>query len=134
MIELRSFPATPESVPTARRFVTTLVAGSPQEIIDRAGLLVSELASNAVRHAGSDFVLRLEQTPDQLEVEVTDKGPGSPVMQTPEARDLSGRGLRIVDILADSWGVRPSAEGGKSVWFILALGPDKSVASNQGAS
>lgn len=122
MILDRAFPRSADSVPTARHFVTAAVSNVPQDVVDRVALLVSELATNAVRHAGTDFIVRVQQTDDEISVEIADEGIGTPTLRRAEPRDASGRGLRIVEALADAWGVRPEPNGtGKTVWFTLSL-------------
>ena len=122
MIVFRTFPSVPESVPTARHFVAEAIPDAPRDIGERAQMLVSELATNAVRHAQTEFIVRVELDASRLCVEIIDAGLGTPTLRATAAHELSGRGLRIVDVLADSWGVRESSPGpGKSVWFVLAL-------------
>jgi anti-sigma regulatory factor (Ser/Thr protein kinase) len=124
MIAQRAFPGAPESVPTARHFVSNAVADVPKEIADRAALMVSELATNAIRHGGSDFEVLVELTSDELHVEIADSGGGSPAVHRALPLDASGRGLHIVESLSDKWGVRNSTSGiGKTVWFTLSLFP-----------
>jgi anti-sigma regulatory factor (Ser/Thr protein kinase) len=101
MIAQRAFPGAPESVPTARHFVSTAVADIPKEIADRAALMVSELATNAIRHGGSDFEVLVELTPEELYVEIADSGGGSPTVQHALPLEASGRGLHIVESLSD---------------------------------
>jgi anti-sigma regulatory factor (Ser/Thr protein kinase) len=124
MIAQRAFTGAPESVPTARHFVSSAVADVPKEIADRAALMVSELATNAIRHGGSDFEVLVELTSDALHVEIADSGGGSPTVRRARPLDVSGRGLHIVESLADKWGVRHATDGlGKTVWFTLSLAP-----------
>jgi len=85
-------------------------------------LLASELATNAIRYTEDGFSLEIELTDRQVRVEVTDAGPGLPSVQSPATLSSSGRGLRIVDAVADHWGVR-SGSGQKTVWFSMALPP-----------
>ena len=75
--------------------------------------------TNSVRHGGSgvDDAIGLEVvlSPSTLRVEVSDSGPGfEPAPARPAPDDAGGRGLYLVDSLADRWG---SAEGGARVWF-----------------
>ncbi len=122
MIKQGVFPGAPESVPTARHFVSKVIADIPQEIADQVALMVSELATNAVRHGGTAFEVRVERTSEELCVEVADSGQGLPTVRQALPRDSSGRGLRIIESLADNWGVRPANDGpGKTVWFTLSL-------------
>jgi anti-sigma regulatory factor (Ser/Thr protein kinase) len=124
MIAQRAFPGHPESVPTARHFVSNAVADVPKEIADRVALMVSELATNAIRHGGSDFEVLVELTSDELHVEIADSGEGSPTVHRALPLDASGRGLHIVESLSDKWGVRRATSGiGKTVWFTLSLAP-----------
>lgn len=92
------------------------------EVADAVALMVSELTGNAVLHTCSPFSVVLDRTSTQIRVEVNDGGPGDPVVRSPEPSEPSGRGLKIVQALAGSWGVLPSpgAEG-KTVWFVVDL-------------
>ena len=83
-------------------------------------LLVSELVTNSVRHAGlgegSRISLHIESRPEVVRVEVTDPGSGFvPDMRAITIAQESGWGLYLVDELADRWGV--DAVGGTHVWF-----------------
>jgi anti-sigma regulatory factor (Ser/Thr protein kinase) len=118
----RSFPRAPESVPTARHFVMREFASVPNEVLERATVMVSELATNAIQHAGTPFEIRLELRDDMICIEVVDSGEGEPIVRHPRPFERSGRGLRIVEVLSDSWGVRAEPNGeGKTVWFEIAL-------------
>ena len=97
------------------RFVADCAAGVDR---DAAGLLTSELVTNAIRHAGTPVEL-LARVNDALRVEVTDGRPELSVT----ARDapgfsVSGRGLHLVDELASRWGVQQN-RATKTVWFEL---------------
>ena len=122
MIERRNFAHNVGSIPLARRFVEAAFHEAPREIAERAAVMASELATNAMRHARSDFVVQIETTPVSIRVEIIDTGAGSPTVRDLGARAPSGRGLRIVNSLADEWGVIPHTTGpGKAVWFWLFL-------------
>jgi anti-sigma regulatory factor (Ser/Thr protein kinase) len=115
------FPARPESVTAARRLVVdALVAAGAHELpderalLDDARLLVSELATNAVTHAGTEFSVTVHVAPDALHVEVEDDGAGVPELQSGSAEH--GWGLRLVADAASAWGCR-ALDGGKVVWF-----------------
>lgn len=90
------------------------------ELIGDAELLVSELVTNALIHArNGDPLVEVTASATEALVRVHDDGP--PVEL--EARDAgptatSGRGLQIVETLADDWGTGPSGQG-KVVWFSL---------------
>jgi anti-sigma regulatory factor (Ser/Thr protein kinase) len=114
----RTFPCQPEAVPAARRFVREVLSEQPVEITDAAELMTSELATNCVRHAGTDFELTI-RAQEEIRVEVRDTGGGQPTVLSPTPRDLTGRGLRIVESMSDAWGVTSAADG-KAVWFTIA--------------
>jgi two-component sensor histidine kinase len=118
----QTFPAYPASVPAARGFVTEALAGAPAELCQTAGLLVSELVTNAVRHAGTpSFVVDVDYSPGgRTRVAVTDTGLGHPIPRTPDPTSEHGRGLQLVARLADRWGAhRRRATQEKTVWFEL---------------
>ena len=98
----------------ARRFVVeTLEGWQLASVIERAELLVSELVSNAIRHAGSGSRVVLVDGPAWVRIEVSDHGGGGAVVRTPGVDDVGGRGLLLVQKLADR-GVRPSAAASTS--------------------
>ena len=114
-----TLPADSASAGAARRFVTsTLACWHADQLIEAAELLTSELVTNAVLHAGSAVQLRLAPTVDGIRCEVFDCGPGSPRMRCAAPEDLNGRGLQLVDLMSQAWGVA-LAPGGKTVWFEL---------------
>lgn len=121
-------PRHPRSVGRARNLLREQ-AGSwrlPPEMTDVAVLLLSELATNAVRHAGAspgrEISARLAVEGRTLRVEVSDAS-DSPLRPMRAAEcDETGRGLSIVATLADDWGTHPRPCGiGKTVWFELGL-------------
>jgi hypothetical protein len=81
--------------------------------------MVSELATNCIRHVKTGFQLTIRRTRREIRVEVTDHGGGTPAMRSPGPDDPTGRGLRIVDMLSERWGVDHERRGGKTVWFTL---------------
>ncbi|MGA2163919.1 MAG: ATP-binding protein [Solirubrobacteraceae bacterium] len=120
MTTARHFHCQPESVAGARHFVRDLLSDQPRETVEAAELMTSELATNSVRHACSDFELAIHRSREEIRVEVSDRGPGQPVPRSPTAQEQSGRGLQIVQALAEEWGIAPSPNG-KLVWFTLPL-------------
>jgi anti-sigma regulatory factor (Ser/Thr protein kinase) len=120
MRQERRFDCRPESVADARHFVRDVLSDRPREIAEAAELMTSELATNSVRHAHSDFELAILISQDQIRVEVSDHGQGQPVPRSPTPQEQSGRGLQIVQALSDTWGISPSPNG-KLVWFTLPL-------------
>ena len=96
----------------------------PEGIRDDVLLLVSELVTNAVRHAGAGpdrpLHLQLLRGPRWVVVTVGDEGPGFAWHPDPPAgNDSGGWGLFLVDQIADSWGVECTASGTR-VWFEIA--------------
>lgn len=119
MRRMRTFPAIPQSVHAARRFATGALADSPGATLEAVELMVSELATNCIRHERSSFHIAILRTAHQIRVEVTDFGAGTPTMRSPGPDEPSGRGLQIVDMLSQDWGVEPEMPSGKTVWFTL---------------
>jgi GAF domain-containing protein/anti-sigma regulatory factor (Ser/Thr protein kinase) len=126
LVEL-DLPAEAVSAARARQFVEEvflrwgmLDAGDRH---DTAMLLVSELVTNAVRHAGTALRLRvLRPTPGRVRIEVIDHAPhGSLDSRLSSEAAEGGRGLYLVESLADAWGsvALSGAAGGKTIWFEL---------------
>ena len=86
-----------------------------QELVYEAGVVTTELLSNAVQACRSRIALRLDVHHDSIRIAVYDDGPGVPVERQARADDVGGRGLRIVDSLSTSWGTIPRPAG-KCVW------------------
>lgn len=103
----------------AREAVRDVAAGMPAEMVDDAALLTSEVVTNAVQHAGGIVTLAVERSEEAIVVAVTDSsveelrtGPA------PIGLAAHGRGLQLVESLADAWGCNPTAnKEGKVVWF-----------------
>jgi anti-sigma regulatory factor (Ser/Thr protein kinase) len=109
----RRFEATPEAVRQARLFLQTVIAGRVDaKLQSDLTLTLSELASNAVRHARTPFDVVVE-TNGHVRIGVEDGSTAAPVLGA--SSDEGGRGLAIVDRLCDRWGVDIGDEG-KSVW------------------
>jgi anti-sigma regulatory factor (Ser/Thr protein kinase) len=95
-------------------------AGLVPQARDLLALLVSELVTNAVRHAAPPVVLRVDVDDERTRVEVDDRGVQLPVLTDPPASAFGGRGVKIVDMLATAWGTeRHRTDKGKTVWFEL---------------
>jgi CheY-like chemotaxis protein/anti-sigma regulatory factor (Ser/Thr protein kinase) len=107
-------------VARARRFVQeTLGNWGLERIAADAQLVVSELVTNAVVHAGSPSDLRVVAKPGVLRIEVGDDAQASPEPQEVHDAGPGGRGLLIVSALSLAWGIDPR-NGGKVVWAELA--------------
>jgi anti-sigma regulatory factor (Ser/Thr protein kinase) len=114
-----------ESPAEARRALGELSDQLSPRRLEDAQLLVSELVTNAIRHAGLDVgdVIRLVVVSGDsaLRIEVRDPGPGfEPAAPAPDSERPSGWGLYLVRELADRWGVERAAEN--RVWFELDRG------------
>ncbi|MFI6944050.1 ATP-binding protein [Streptomyces sp. NPDC050418] len=114
------------AVPQVRRALRELLAhwGSSGRS-DVAELLTSEIVTNALVHTDQDAVLTATVAPERLRVEVRDYTGRRPKARVPHADDgtrTGGRGLLLVQSLADAWGVM-SYGTGKVVWFELDSGP-----------
>lgn len=117
-------PASLESTTAARRFAEDTLAawGLNGERYETARLLVSELVANATIHAATAVDLVLDLSDDRLRVDVGDTAGGRPALRSPGPDDPTGRGLLIVDAMADRWGV-DEVPPGKTVWFELDTRP-----------
>jgi anti-sigma regulatory factor (Ser/Thr protein kinase) len=114
----RKFRCQPEAVTAARLYVRDLLSGQPLEVVQAAELLTSELAANSVRHASSEFEVAIDSR-DPIRIEVSDSGEGRPKVLYPPPRTPTGRGMQIVERIADAWGIRTTTDG-KTVWFTLS--------------
>jgi hypothetical protein len=85
-------------------------------------LLACELATNAIIHTGQAFEVTVDLTATCLQIAVNDPNSILPTPGHPDNHDIHGRGLPMVDALADRWGIEPTATG-KRAWFELCHGP-----------
>ncbi|MEV0634461.1 ATP-binding protein [Streptomyces sp. NPDC050619] len=111
------------AVPDTRRALRELLRhwGRPGRS-EVAELLTSELVTNALVHTDHDAVVTATVGPRGLRVEVRDFVARRPRLRVPNADDgTHGRGLFLVQSLADAWGVRAHGVG-KAVWFELDAG------------
>jgi len=120
MERTQSFDARPESVRAARRFVVSALSETSADA-EIAELLTSELATNAVLHAGTAFDVRIRTADSGVRVEIVNDEPELLAsLRDPDER--GGRGLGIVESLAARWGTE-SDRAHKIVWFELATDP-----------
>ena len=117
------------SVPSARAFVRAHLAAAGvgetatgRDAVDAAELCASELATNAVVHARTDVELRVEVLGDRIRLEVRDHSKVVPRQVLHSARSTTGRGLDLVRVLAQDWGVTLVEDDGKVVWCELSIG------------
>ena len=115
----RTFSPTPEGARAARHFVQAVLGDLDPDVCHVTMLLTSELATNAIVHARTDFVVTVSRRGNALRVAVRDDDPSLSELREPKLDGESGRGLVTVDALADAWGIEPEAHG-KVVWFRLS--------------
>ncbi|THJ37367.1 ATP-binding protein [Candidatus Frankia alpina] len=114
-------PADPAAPGQARRRLAADLAGRgvPAEVTETVLLLASELVTNAVLHGHGEPVLEIRTTESTVWVGVRDPDHHPPQARPTDADSLGGRGLHLVDALAEDWGAVPVAGDGKTVWFLL---------------
>jgi anti-sigma regulatory factor (Ser/Thr protein kinase) len=111
--------AVAESVPQARRFVRqSVLALGADQACDDAESLVSELATNAVLHARTDYTITVSRTNGTIKVWVRDLSSMLPRARHYGTDSTTGRGMRLVASLALDWGVEADGAG-KAIWFEL---------------
>jgi serine phosphatase RsbU (regulator of sigma subunit)/anti-sigma regulatory factor (Ser/Thr protein kinase) len=111
----------PGAVREARQFVGQVLEGERwAELREVAQLLVSELATNAIRYGAPPVAITVTIDGDRVEVAVADEEQTPPRSSVGPHDELaeSGRGLRLVASMASRWGTR-TRPGGKTVWFTL---------------
>ncbi|SFD79453.1 ATP-binding protein [Streptomyces aidingensis] len=119
-----ALPAEPPAAGMARRLTREKLCRWGLEChADLAELLVSELVTNAVRYGGGPVELLLEERSGRLRCAVGDRRAELPHLAPCDQDSEGGRGLHLVDTLADDWGVDRDASGGKTVWFELTPPP-----------
>ncbi|MEC4018483.1 ATP-binding protein [Streptomyces sp. H27-D2] len=123
-------PRDPRAVGVVRATLRSILAAARLDcLIDTTELLVSELVTNAYRHSGcEDAFVSVDWVPDDLRVAIWDTGPALPRKLDPGPEDENGRGLGLVEALAETWGVEEFTDKagevtGKSVWFSMAPKP-----------
>jgi serine/threonine-protein kinase RsbW len=114
----RAFTAEARSVGAARRYVRDVLQRHAPAHVDAVELMVSELATNSVKHAHSDFKVSIDDSRGEIRIEVRDTGRGQPVLRSPTPIEPTGRGLLIVEALSRAWGTVDLPRG-KTVWFTL---------------
>lgn len=115
-------PMDPTAAKSARDFLATMCCGRHEAgVLDEAQLLVSELVGNAVRHGAPPIEVEVRCAgAETLQIRVRDAADGEPAQRDAGPDDEGGRGLALVDLLSEAWGIEPT-EPGKAVWFRLRL-------------
>jgi anti-sigma regulatory factor (Ser/Thr protein kinase) len=108
----------------ARRVVASECAraATGPECADHAGLMTSEVVTNAVLHGTGEVTFAMDAGAVLLRVEVGDGCASRPTCAVAEDRAEGGRGMGIVDALASDWGVTDDPPG-KIVWFEVPVHP-----------
>jgi anti-sigma regulatory factor (Ser/Thr protein kinase) len=121
-------PHAATSVRSARRRIADDLRrrGVPRAVVEDSVLVVSEILSNALKHAkplrAGKIEVAWEVQGDAVNIEVADGGgPTRPQVHPPSLSALGGRGLSIVSTLADDWGVQENHDG-TVVWATLPFG------------
>jgi hypothetical protein len=116
----KTFPPVARSVPDARRFVCDALTGlGAPGACDDAEALVSELATNAVLHAHTEFSVHVTCSDGTVQIRVHDLSAVLPRTRHYGLDSTTGRGVRLIASMASDWGVDREGSGGKSVWFEL---------------
>jgi len=119
----------PHSVRQARRFVSDCLGDAADaEASEVAVLLTSELVTNAIQHGGphspsASVRLLVQDLVGRFRVEVEDAGQDMPVFGDGAPTGVGGRGLLLVERLADRWGCERLNGGNKVVWFEVVTSP-----------
>ena len=129
-----TFALVPEAPSQARAVVNDALEPLSPKIREDAALLVSELITNAVRHAlggrPPEVELRIRGEPGRIRVVVSDPGGGfEPMPRLPTAAEGSGWGLYLVDRIADRWGVL--SKDRNEVWFEIEVDQDRTVSGSR---
>jgi anti-sigma regulatory factor (Ser/Thr protein kinase) len=112
----------PESVGVARRAVEGWVRQVEAIcVLEIVVLLVSEVATNVVKHAGTAFAVTGYWSPPVFRVEVADSAPPPPKRVARRAGQIGGWGFEVLDQLSRAWGIDERSDGMKAVWFEVEL-------------
>lgn len=115
-----TLPFSVEAPQLAREFLAAAsCTAHVASVLDDAILLVSEAITNAVLHGGPAIVLAVDCTETSMEIRVRDGANRAPLLRNPADLDPGGRGMLLIDLLSDAWGVEPMSPAGKEVWFRL---------------
>lgn len=120
----------PVSAGAARVLIEQACAeGGAADFLDTAVLLTSELVTNAILHARTEFEVAVEALPEGVRVEVRDGDERRPVRRDYDDDASTGRGGALVELLAGAHGTEAHAPGGKVVWFSMGTLPARPEAT-----
>lgn len=123
----RSLAPDMDAPAAARRMLDGFRGQLDDDVIDRGALVVTEVVTNSVTHAGvtaaQPIDLNIQESPGCLRIEVTDEGTAGfdPVVTLPYVGQSSGRGFWMIDQLTDRWGIDFMRT--TRVWCEFDLGP-----------
>lgn len=124
MVVRVTLPCEPASTSAARALLRDALTGAGRtQWLDAAELACSEIVTNVVLHAHTEFLLTVEVDTDRLRVQVRDFSPALPVQRHYDASATTGRGMALVAALTDEHGISDAGPGGKTVWFTLSGTP-----------
>lgn len=115
-VAVQRFPHSIDAIRAIRGWVEDHLDGVAPSTIESAVLLTSELATNTVLHCHTELLVVTLHRNSVVRVEIRDGCPHQVQPRHPGPHDATGRGLLIVNQVAESWGVAPTGDG-KSVWF-----------------
>lgn len=122
MVSTAALEPLPNSVRQAREFFAASAGrlGLAPDVVEMGTLAVSELVTNAVRYGVGPIEVRTVSDRAHVRFEVSDRAPKLPERSEAALSALGGRGLGIVDAVADTWGCERHRDGqGKTIWFTL---------------
>jgi PAS domain S-box-containing protein len=123
----------PASARIARRAVIDIVKSTGRgDLADTASLLVTELVTNSIVHARTPILVTITATPHGVRVAVMDSSPHLPVRRLYGAAATTGRGVAVVEQLAERFGTDAVGGNGKTVWFELGTTSAPEAASDVG--
>jgi anti-sigma regulatory factor (Ser/Thr protein kinase) len=123
ILELASFRGDLASLRAARGLIADTLTDATDEVRDAVVLCADELITNAVRHGGGSFEVKVQTDGLTVRVSVRDAEPASPVLRPPREEGERGRGMHIVDVVSSRWGCERSGRG-KVVWFEVPASHD----------
>ncbi|MFI0776276.1 ATP-binding protein [Streptomyces sp. NPDC021212] len=113
------FPPEVRRVPQMRRITTArLRHWGLAMLVDSATLIVSELVTNAIQHGRGSVALKVIYEVHALRIEVTDDNSAPALMRKADETDEHGRGLRLVAMISEGWGV---SRDGRTTWATIAV-------------
>lgn len=119
-------PLDAQSARVAREFLGTCVCSEHgRTALEDATLLTSEVISNAVVYGGPPITLSVACSSEDTEVRVRDGNSTFPMRRQANELDTGGRGLFLVDALANEWGVETIGQDAKEVWFRVSNHPQR---------